>query len=379
VNSNGLRVTGGATINTGGVYVTVKGMTVASGGVVIKSGGLSVQADGVVIVTKGLTVLSGGVYITTKGLTVATDGVSITGGLSVNSAGATISGGVTVNAGGMRVSGGLTVFDSGAAISGGLTIKDSGLMVAAGGMTVGSGLATFLGGMSINNGLTVNSNGVTVQAGGVVVTGGLTVYGSVAFANNPIVGSDRRLKTNLVPITDALHKVARLQGVYYNWVQNEENGLEFDRDRHVGLLAQEVQSVLPEAVGLAPLGGKNEKNKYLGVDYTALVPLLVESIHDLEQLVKTRRLEEKKVEVEVKENKNCGYDAIQSEIAALRSDLRSIENDNGLLLSDLVSMRQEMESLQAESLKASFHGFEELKTKLKISSRKLPAVTMKRH
>mmetsp|Transcript_25057 Transcript_25057/g.34416 ORF Transcript_25057/g.34416 Transcript_25057/m.34416 type:complete len:940 (-) Transcript_25057:67-2886(-) len=324
VNSNGLRVTGGATINTGGVYVTTKGMTVASGGMVIKSGGITVVADGLMIVTKGLTVLSGGVYVTTKGLTVVTDGVTITGGLTVNSAGAAISGGLTVNAGGMRISGGLTVFDAGATISGGITIKDTGLMVSAGGITVATGVASFLGGMSISSGLTVTNNGVTVQAGGVVVTGGLTVYGSAVFQNAPIVTSDRRLKTNLVPITDALHKVSRLQGVYYNWIQNEDSGLEFDRDRHVGLLAQEVQSVLPEAVGLAPLGGKNDKSKYLGVDYTALVPLLITAVRDLINDITLLNQKPLVKKAEIKETTlSCNYTVFSDELVQIKEDIKN--------------------------------------------------------
>jgi len=275
VNSNGAKITGGVTVNSGGLYVTLKGVTVATGGMVITTGGLTVQNNGLYITTKGLTVNSGGVYITTQGLTIANSGVTITGGITVSTSGVIVTGGITVNSGGAAFSGGLTVFDSGMVVSGGLTVRDSGLVVAAGGLTVAAGAAAFNNGLNVASGLVI-TNGLSVGSGGLVITGGLTVYGSTYLQNNPVITSDRRLKTDVEPISDALQKVSRLQGVYFNWIQNEESGLRLDDKRHIGLMAQEVQAVLPEAVGESPLDAK-----YLGVDYTALTPLLVEAIHDV--------------------------------------------------------------------------------------------------
>jgi hypothetical protein len=53
-----------------------------------------------------------------------------------------------------------------------------------------------------------------------------------------------------------------------------------DKYKHSGLIAQEVQRVFPEAVG--------RYDKYLGVDYSALVPLLIESIKDLKLIWKEK-------------------------------------------------------------------------------------------
>jgi hypothetical protein len=50
----------------------------------------------------------------------------------------------------------------------------------------------------------------------------------------------------------------------------------FDKDRHVGVIAQDVQRVLPEATA-AIMGGR-----YLGVRYTSLIPLLIESVKELD-------------------------------------------------------------------------------------------------
>lgn len=117
--------------------------------------------------------------------------------------------------------------------------------------------------------------GVNVTSGGVEVRGGLSVYsGGVYFGSTPAV-SDRRLKTNIAPLTDSLSKISKLRGVYFKWMKDEESGLQFDDIRHVGVLAQDVQNVLPEIVHQA------HDSKYLSVEYTALIPLLIEAINEL--------------------------------------------------------------------------------------------------
>jgi hypothetical protein len=83
--------------------------------------------------------------------------------------------------------------------------------------------------------------------------------------------SDKRLKTNIAPITNALSKILALDGVYYNWTENP------DGDKRIGFIAQDVEKVVPELVF------KNERTseKYLGVHYENVTPLLVEAIKEL--------------------------------------------------------------------------------------------------
>jgi hypothetical protein len=57
-----------------------------------------------------------------------------------------------------------------------------------------------------------------------------------------------RLKTNIQQLEEPLHKVSKLRGVYFKWNNEQESGLHFDDHRHVGLMAQDVQAVLPEVV-----------------------------------------------------------------------------------------------------------------------------------
>jgi len=94
--------------------------------------------------------------------------------------------------------------------------------------------------------------------------------------------SDDRLKTNKVELTGALDKVCSLNGFTFNF--NETAGkLGFPTDMtHVGVSAQEVQKVLPEAVHPAPVD-----EKYITVQYEKIVPLLIEAIKELSDKVST--------------------------------------------------------------------------------------------
>ena len=104
----------------------------------------------------------------------------------------------------------------------------------------------------------------------------------VAFA------SDDRLKTNKVGISNALEKVNALSGFTFNWTEWAcEQGGQFDpTKRFVGVSAQEVEKVLPEAVSPAPFN-----NDYLTVRYEKIVPLLIEAIKELSD--KVSNLEER--------------------------------------------------------------------------------------
>ncbi|KAJ1393388.1 chaperone of endosialidase-domain-containing protein [Ochromonadaceae sp. CCMP2298] len=116
----------------------------------------------------------------------------------------------------------------------------------------------------------------------------MTVYDGDIYVSDQVISfaSDRRLKTEFTPISDALQKVRKVNGMYFRWVQDEPSGIMFDKERHVGLIAQEVQEVLPEAVTSLHSG------KYLGVDYPSLVPLIVEAVHELDDLVRAGTLTE---------------------------------------------------------------------------------------
>ena len=114
--------------------------------------------------------------------------------------------------------------------------------------------------------------------------------------------SDIRLKTNVAIIENAIDKIKQLSGFTYNWnsLANELGG--FDTTiKEIGVAAQSVKDVVPEAVHPAPFDNafnpatqsfysKSGEN-YLTVQYEKLVPLLIEGIK--EQQVLIQELQEK--------------------------------------------------------------------------------------
>jgi len=125
-----------------------------------------------------------------------------------------------------------------------------------------SGDGRFDSNVVISGALSVNSN--------VVISGALNVTGDIT----AFYTSDQRLKDNITPIPNALDKVLSISGNTFDW--NEKSGKE---GTDVGVVAQEILEVLPEAV-------TTRDNGYLAVRYEKLVPLLIEAIKELKQEVK---------------------------------------------------------------------------------------------
>ena len=155
--------------------------------------------------------------------------------------------------------------------------------------------------MMINTGASgyyVNNNtwrGYWDGSGNLLNTGNVTAY-----------SSDRRLKTNIENIPDALNKILKINGVNYNWDLVECNKWGFHpQTSDVGVIAQEIQEVCPEAVAFAPFdrdplkgdGSKSGKD-YLTVHYEKLVPLLIEGIKEQQS-----QIEELKNRISILENK----------------------------------------------------------------------------
>ena len=110
---------------------------------------------------------------------------------------------------------------------------------------------------------------------------GSTYTGYISYNGGFTDVSDRREKDNIETITGATEKVKQLRGVTHTWVDNRDDGL-----THYGLIAQEVREVIPEVVTeTATKEGETEPT--LGVEYQKLVPLLIETIKELEARIET--------------------------------------------------------------------------------------------
>ena len=102
----------------------------------------------------------------------------------------------------------------------------------------------------------------------------------VAFA-----ASDKRLKKNIKAIELPIDKIKKIRGVRFKW---KKNGPDWTKDKYfgnesgslsdIGVIAQEIQEVLPEVV-------RERSNGYLAVDYKKIVPLLIEGIKDQQKQI----------------------------------------------------------------------------------------------
>ena len=146
-------------------------------------------------------------------------------------------------------------------------------------------LNVFDGGIKANNSKAANG-AYAIQTGG--TNPNIYVAGEIRATGNIIAYySDERLKTKLGNIDNAVDKLSQLNGFYY---KNNDIAKSFgytDNKTQLGLSAQEVQSIFPDIIHQAPFdmenanGGSKSGENYLTIDYSKLVPVLVEAIKEL--------------------------------------------------------------------------------------------------
>ena len=88
------------------------------------------------------------------------------------------------------------------------------------------------------------------------------------------MSSDKRLKDNIVPIGSPLKKILKIGGYEFDWNENQD----IYKGHDVGIIAQEIEEVLPEIV-------TTRKNGYKAVKYEKLVPLLIEGIKEQQKQI----------------------------------------------------------------------------------------------
>lgn len=90
--------------------------------------------------------------------------------------------------------------------------------------------------------------------------------------------SDARLKTNFAGIDGALAKVLQMNGKYYDWKTTEFPQMNLAEGRQVGVIAQEIEKILPEVVTTGDDG-------YKAVEYSHIVPVLIEAIKEQQKII----------------------------------------------------------------------------------------------
>jgi hypothetical protein len=122
---------------------------------------------------------------------------------------------------------------------------------------------------------------LSISSTQLTLPGDLRVTGDVYV----LATSDKKLKTNIIPIKNPLLKLSKINGYQFDWKDGYEK-IHGHRGQDVGVLAQEVEEILPEVVVERP-------NGYKAVDYPKIIPLLIEGmkeqqkqIEDLQEQIK---------------------------------------------------------------------------------------------
>ena len=112
--------------------------------------------------------------------------------------------------------------------------------------------------------------------------------------------SDKRLKENIVEIPNSIEKIKQLRGVTYDWKDSALNlGFETLRQHNeIGLIAQELEKVIPQAIERAPFDNTDNKKIYVSgsridgetepyktIKMDKVVPLLIEGIKEQQKQI----------------------------------------------------------------------------------------------
>ncbi len=143
--------------------------------------------------------------------------------------------------------------------------------------------------------------GINGTSGSIFTTGNITVASLTET-------SDRRLKTNIQPLQNALDNTLKLRGVSYNWI--DANKI---RTNQIGVIAQEVEELYPEFVHTDDKGMKS-------VNYSQMVAVLIEAVKELNTKIEILETENDQLKAQAEE-----IETIKAQISQL---MKLIETDN---------------------------------------------------
>lgn len=169
------------------------------------------------------------------------------------------------------------------------------------------------------------------HSGGTFTNIRLSVNGSVLAAGGQFVTSDSRLKTNIEELDNSLFKINQINGYSYSFIENNEYGLNLPQHAQIGVLAQEIQSIFPEAVVQTEEG-------FLSVNYDMLVPVLIESVQELSKELDELKTNNSSKLLSVAENRNTInsiYPNPTSSSLSFDLNLENVQKSAVVLITDL--------------------------------------------
>ena len=127
--------------------------------------------------------------------------------------------------------------------------------------------------MGAKNILTLNADDESV-----IFNGSGDFNGTVRASCGLLTCSDVRYKENITNISDALSKITKLNGVYFDLRNEDFPEMNFTSDKQIGVVAQDMEAQFPELV-------KEREDGYKMVAYDRIAPILIEAIKEQQSMI----------------------------------------------------------------------------------------------
>ena len=138
---------------------------------------------------------------------------------------------------------------------------------------------------------------------------------NIFLVNNPSVSSDSRLKSSIKETSYGLKQVMSLRPVSY-YLKSEKDG-----NKHLGFIAQEVKTVIPEVVE-----GNEGEDEFLSMRYSEMIPVLTKAIQEQQTQIESLKAELDKAALENKKLKTK-KDLLESKVASFEVQQQAIQKD----------------------------------------------------
>lgn len=147
-------------------------------------------------------------------------------------------------------------------------------------------------------------------------------------AGGVFANSDLRLKENISPLEGSLDKILATEGLSYNYKAESAENV------HYGVIAQEIEKLFPHMV-------KEDARGYKSVNYTELIPVLIEAIKEQQKLIETL-MADLSNEKATKEDMKAALDK-QMKLSEMQMSLMAkLQMENMSMKSDIDLIKQQM-------------------------------------
>ncbi len=177
------------------------------------------------------------------------------------------------------------------------------------GRVSGTGNLSYSGTVGLSTGFNTGTNyGVFGSASGGVTNYAVYASGDLAYTGAIVNASDRKLKTNINPVTSILPSIARLKPSTYSIAPQYVKSMNMSSKPQFGFVAQEIQEVFPDLVSVNKHPGATKEDapmEYLGVNYVAMIPILTAGMQEQQKQIETQQalIEQLIARIEALENR----------------------------------------------------------------------------